>query len=106
MVIIFEKGGEFWIESFVNARSNVNAAATKTVNFTLTKSGIFIGCSVTVDSDSNRQDVGVRNIDDSEITYGQVMTTIRAFARNQLGTAAQIGFKVIIFMRGRGAGSV
>jgi len=94
--------GDFWIESFTVIRQTVNATTVEE-NFTLEKSGHFVGVSGILDT-ADQTATGIRNIgvnikktDGTEISYGDEISAIRV----QMGNTGNfiIGAKIIVFMR-------
>jgi len=103
MVIIYQKGEEFWIEVFFETRSNLTTANDRTTAHTLERSGVFLGGMVnlnvqiitTITSLSGM----IRNTNNAELTFGQTLTTFNLTIRNDNAATANVGAIAIIFMR-------
>jgi len=106
MVIIFEMGNEFWIESIVLPRVSIAGGALNVTDQALERAGFFLGCALSLDNNGinsvgiTTQECIVRNTDDSDVIYGQAMNTIRIVRANNAAGAILSGVKVLIFMRG------
>jgi len=108
MTIIFEMGGEFWIESLPIPATAVAANTTVSADLALTRAGNFLCGQVTIGNVVNTSEiVGRLTNAGANIAFGEfldtVSGTIRVRLKNSSGTnetAAQ-GY-VIIYMRKRG----
>jgi len=107
MTIVFQLGNNFWIETFEQARVQVNAGTDTDVDFTLSRSGLFLGAAITIDNNSIAAvtvltAVTVKKTDDSTLGFGDAINTIRVVKHNGDGSARTFGFHLIVLMRGRG----
>jgi len=102
MSIIFQKGGNFWIESIVVARASIGSSTLDT-DINLERAGRFLGGSVTLDADlvegnmeriQTSLEVGGTN---NSLTFGLNITQIR-LKRYNAGGAASFGAYILIFM--------
>ena len=100
LTIIFTTS-EFWIDSITIARQNVNAGAENQVALTLKKGGRIVGISAVKDTTNGVPSVtiGVRNGDNTEITYGQASTALEVFLRNDGVGNVPVGAHVLIYLR-------
>jgi len=102
MTIIFG-GPDSWVEVFFLARRSVAANGLDNTDQLLTRSGRLAGAAGVSDNDvigNNASRVGlvVKNTDDSALTYGQILTTIRLTLANSTGSPQTFGAIAIIFM--------
>jgi len=104
LTVIFDTG-DFWIESIIIPRQSVALNTEINLDTGLTRGGHFCGCSGIRD-DSNPvteeefRTCTIKNVDDSELTYGQEIQTIRCTISNANSFSAwTFGAKFIVFMR-------
>jgi len=106
MVIIFQKGNEFWIESIIIDRINVVGGGETNFDRNLQRAGTFLCCSVAIDAgtmNSTRM-AGlashIKQTDDSELVAGDEISAIRIRQGNDDAGGLTFGTKVMVFMRG------
>jgi len=109
MVIIFERGNVFWIESIDQARASIASGGQVVTDHAVTKAGIFLGGSVSFDSHpSNLDKVAcslVETAASGTLSIGDpIEVTVRACIRNEDNIARTLGLHIILFMRGRKVG--
>jgi len=107
MTIISQKGGNFWIESFLVPRTSISATDTIDTTHTLERSGIFLGCSSSLDNvlgfaDAVFLNSVLRNVDNSQLTFGQFITQIESSMTNDKTSAIISGIHIIVWMKKRG----
>jgi len=111
MTIIFQKGNNFWIESLITARTSIAATTTSSFDSTLERPGIFLGASLALDipttvtgAEQVLISAGIRQLDNSELVFGDNISTIRTRITNQNATAEIVGTKIIVYLRKIGSG--
>jgi len=88
MVLVFELGNQFWIESFTIPKQLISVSSV-TVDFTLERAGQFLGAGHGVDSSTTsstafrNMGASMRKLDDSELVVGERITGIRCSIGNQ-----------------------
>jgi len=107
MVIIFNIGNSFWIESFTVTRASIADQAERVTAHTLERSGQLLGAAATMDHDIAAAAVTglclvLRATDDSQLVIGESITALESVFMNDSGAAAIVGETVLIFMRGTG----
>jgi len=106
MTIITQKGGNYWIESFVVARAAIGSGVTNT-ELTLERPGVFLGCSLAMDT--SETETVMQNIHQSlqiggtnnSLTFGLEITSVRLRRSNTSGTVS-FGANVLIYMKKNG----
>lgn len=88
------------IQVYNVTRADLVNASNRTIDQTLVRAGAYLGCSATLDTVNTFVAglIRVCNTDDSELTYGQALTTLRIVIRNSTGSNQFVGAKVIVFM--------
>jgi len=101
MPIIDQKGGNYWIESIEVARATVVAAGQRDSGaINLERGGVFIGVSVTINSDTtNASGAQVTTAAAGELNIGDSITQVRFFARNTSGASQELGMHCLVYMR-------
>jgi len=111
MTIIYEKAGEFWIDTINITRTALAAGADDNINISISRPGDFLGAVVVADSDLSDVSVGIRRRDTTNIPFGSRLDDssnsrgLEVTRHNFNAAEAQIGFHVIIFMRKFGRSS-
>jgi len=109
MVIIFQKGDEFWIEIGSVALSIPDAAGNAQSSIVnLERSGNYIGGTVIASTSSdndNTQAIGLvelRGSPTGTLSFGVFTSGVRVRINKQIGTAgaSNVTFHFLIFMRG------
>jgi len=112
MTIIEQKGGNYWIESFVVARATVGSGTGEELNtdINLERPGVFLGCSVSVDSalaassmDQVQTSLQVGGSNNT-LTFGLEITQIR-LRRYNASSDVIFGAYILVFMRKNGVPS-
>jgi len=110
MVIIFQKGNEFWIEQVIVSVTIPDAAGRTTGgNTTLQRAGIFVGGAIAGQSgtdNDNSQAIGnveLRGTPTGTLTLGVFVSGVGARVAKQLGTAGNtvMSYNAIVMLRGR-----
>jgi len=104
MVIIFQTGEEFWIESIIVPRTTILAAASLTTDSTLERAGVFLGSSGTLDGNEAvtvTPDVAltVKRTTGGQLTIGLNITAVRSQIQNNDAGSVLMGAKILVFMR-------
>jgi len=105
MVIIFQKGANFWIESFEFARASLAAGTAANTTFTLERPGIHIGHSCTKNTAGGFVETQLlsaiifRNVGGDQLLYGENISTFLLQRTNGNAGAEFIGAEILIYMR-------
>jgi len=99
-MIIFQKGGNFWIESHELVRATVAAGAARTDTITLDRPGTFVGAASTTDADNSAGGAAqVRTVGGAFLAYGTFVTQVEGLVRNFGAGSIEVGYRVLIFLR-------
>ena len=103
MTIIYDKG-DFWIESFIEARSSRAAAAAINVNFNLQRPGRFVGGNCCLDTSlaapqAAECNATITDVLNAELTYGEQIDQVRVRLTNNDPGPVILGVKCIVFLR-------
>lgn len=84
-------------------RASVGAGASSQVTENFAEGGRFLGCSTALDSDAGTatsMDIFcvLRNVDNSQLVYGQALDTVELRVQNSAGVAVNIGAHALIFL--------
>jgi len=110
MVIIFQRGNEFWIEYIACTLALTDAAGQVTgTAVDLEREGFFIGGSMscyTAAVNDNCQAMGeleIRGLPNGTLSFGTRVAQIRARCQKQAGTDGNVTVSLagMVFMRGR-----
>jgi len=106
-MVLIAQGQGWWIESFTVTRASIANQAERVTTHTLTRSGVFLGASATMDHDIAASlvtglNLVIRATDDSQLVIGEDITALETVFMNDSGAAAIVGEIVLVFMRGRG----
>jgi len=106
MVIIFQVGEEFWIESVESGSSQQNANTSTTFDRPLERPGIFLGCATAVSSGGlstdQFHDLSVKITETGGSTvllFGSNITGVRLTRVNENGVNITFGVNALVFMR-------
>jgi len=108
MTIISQKGGNYWIESIAVARASVGSTSTLDTDITLSRPGVFLGCSVSLDSalsndEMDRISCSLQNGGgNNALTVGLEITQVRLRRYNDQGNANIFGAYILVYMRKKG----
>jgi len=105
MTIIFQKGDEFWIETFARSRVSVAAGSSSGTTFTLERAGTFLGGQATIDAPTGALETGlvgasIRTTGGLQIVLGDEITSFIAIRFNGDASALNLGAYVTMYMRG------
>jgi len=98
------QGTGWHIESFIVTRASISNQAERVSTHTLSKAGIFIGGSATMDHDLGASAVTglslvLRSTDDSQLVIGEDITALESVFMNDSGSSVVVGETVMIFLR-------
>jgi len=108
MTIISQKGGNFWIESIAVARASVANNTTTNTDIELSRPGVFLGCSVSLDSALAEDETDDINLSlqvggsNNALTVGAEITQIRLRRYNENAGALIFGAYILVYLRKRG----
>jgi len=104
MVIIFQQGEEFWIESIIVAAASIAAGGNNTQDVALERDGVFLGSSANLDANTAvgvtfELALTVKRTTGGALTFGLNISEVRVQIQNNDAAAAVAGAKVLLFMR-------
>jgi len=109
MVIIFELGNRFWIDAIDRPRVAVAATGQSALTINLTKAGIFLACSFSMDettvsvADSANLAHFLQRSDNNHLEVGQLITNFNSVLMNANAQSETFGGHILFFMRGSGS---
>jgi len=99
MTIAFNFGGNVWIDSIEVARVVILATAASTQSINLTKRGHVIAVMLAVDSDHAQSTGIIRNVDNTIINFGQLLSTVEIQLFNPDSSTHNVGAHITLWMR-------
>jgi len=104
MVIIFQMGENFWIESFFVPRANVAAGGGASVTLTMERTGDIVGVNMAIDhalgvTPSTEIAIAIRNTDTTVIVYGTRTSALQLRKTNANAADQIFGAEIIVFLR-------
>jgi len=103
-MVLVAQGSNWWIESFTVARANIANQAERVTAHTLSRGGVLLAASATMDHDIAASLVTglclvVRSLDDSALVIGETISGIETVFMNDSGAGAIVGETVMVILR-------
>jgi len=102
MVIIDQKGGNYWIEAFDTPRATVTAGNERAATLTFERPGFVVGVSICPDADTDEIAGGRVFTGGGALILNTFQLNVISRIRNNSSSSQEVGFKTMVWLRKRG----